>query len=151
MGTRSLTQLRMMPSGVSLCIFGQSDGYPTGHGRDLAKLLDKTIVNGFAHGMTTKTHANTVQCLFLQAIAGLKGDRLGGYYASSITSNQSLTWQDADNSGAEYVYEVEFDDAKDEVHLRMGQPKAENQTIRWSRWMTPTKAAALWTKPSKVP
>lgn len=96
MGTRSLTIV--MGDNQELCrIYRQMDGYPSGHGVDLAKLCDKTICNGIGGGATKETHANGMGCLAAQIIAGLKDD-IGGIYLQP-------TGGELDDS-CEYIYIV---------------------------------------------
>jgi hypothetical protein len=52
-------------------IYRQYDGYPEGHGRDLAKLCDVTITNGIRLGKEAGT-ANGMGCLAAQIVMGLK-------------------------------------------------------------------------------
>lgn len=79
MGTRSLTfvndgEIRLV------CFYRQFDGYPSGHGKDLAEFLKPfTIVNGFSSGMKEGTHANGAGCLAAQLIKHFKTD-IGGIY-----------------------------------------------------------------------
>jgi hypothetical protein len=70
MGTRSMT-IFLDSNQEVVRIYRQYDGYPSGHGVELAKLCDKTIVNGFSDPKWL-TQANGVGCLAAQVIAGLK-------------------------------------------------------------------------------
>jgi hypothetical protein len=81
MGTRSETSF-YDNEGREICRFyRQMDGYPSGHGVDLATACDRIIVNGYTLDMTVKTHANGMGCLAAQVIAALKADQgLGGIY-----------------------------------------------------------------------
>ncbi len=98
MGTRSLTHI-IDSDGKTLCtIYRQFDGYPTGHGQELADFLKaRTLVNGYTGDMTAKTHANTLGCLAAQLIGHLKGDKLGGIY---------IYTPGASDCGEEYTYTI---------------------------------------------
>lgn len=78
MGTRSYTDI-VEGDDVILRFYRQFDGYPSGHGVELAELADRVIVNGYGLNMTSKTHANGAGCLAAQIIATLK-DGIGGIY-----------------------------------------------------------------------
>ena len=95
MGTRSNT-LVMEDDKVLVNIYRQFDGYPEGHGVELAKLCDVKIVNGIS-GDRKEKQANGMGCLAAQIIAGLK-DGVGGVYIEYPN--------DGPNDWAEYVYVV---------------------------------------------
>lgn len=85
-----------MDGNDELCrIYRQMDGYPEGHGIDLAKLCDVKIVNGI--GADEGGIANGMGCLAAQVIAGLK-DGPGGIYMEK-TGGDVSDW-------CEYVYIV---------------------------------------------
>jgi len=69
MGTRSIT--KVVEDGQEICrIYRQYDGYPEGHGLDLAKLCNVKLTNGISgDGAGT---ANGMGCLAAQIILGLK-------------------------------------------------------------------------------
>jgi hypothetical protein len=93
MGTRSMTIV--MDDNTEICrIYRQMDGYPEGHGLDLAKICDLTMVNGIG---SDKKVANGMGCLAAQIIAGLK-DGPGGIYLEP-TGGDINDW-------CEYVYIV---------------------------------------------
>ena len=70
MGTRSLTFVYDGDVPV-INIYRQYDGYPSGHGHELAQFLDsKTLVNGF--GEQNDFDANGMGCLAAQLIVQLK-------------------------------------------------------------------------------
>lgn len=77
MGTRCLT--RVFEDGKEiLCMYRQFDGYPDGHGDELAKFLAPiTVVNGI--GGTNKNIANGMGCLAAQLVASFKTEP-GGFY-----------------------------------------------------------------------
>lgn len=94
MGTRSMTIV--MDDDKELCrIYRQYDGYPSGHGLDLAELCKVKIVNGFSPD--AKAQANGMGCLAAQIVKGLK-DGVGGIYLEP-TGGEVNDW-------CEYVYIV---------------------------------------------
>ena len=95
MGTRSLTFVYDGDVPV-INIYRQYDGYPSGHGHELAQFLDsKTLVNGY--GEQNSVEANGMGCLAAQMIVNFK-KAPGGFYIHPIESNQDC-WQ-------EYEYHV---------------------------------------------
>ena len=112
MGTRSLTfvydgDTEKVGSTV-LCMYRHMDGYPSGHGKDLAEfILPFKIVNGLGGD---GTHiANGVGCFAAQIVAHFK-EGPGGIYLKPARSTDC--WQD-------YEYHVFVDD--DDVHIRVKQ------------------------------
>lgn len=96
MGTRSVT-IFYTEGGEPLCRFyRQMDGYPEGHGLELAELCDVMVVNGYSPGAKER-QANGMGCLAAQVIDGLK-DGIGGIYMEP-TAEEIGDW-------VEYVYEV---------------------------------------------
>ena len=89
MGTRSLTFVydSTGDNGESepiMCIYRQFDGYPSGHGHELAQFLDsKTLVNGY--GEQNDFDANGMGCLAAQLIVQLKHG-VGGIYIYPVSS-----------------------------------------------------------------
>jgi len=77
MGTRSLTVFK--DGKEEICVmYRQFDGYPEGHGKELAELLaGMKMVNGF--GGEPKKQANGMPCLVAQVIAHFKKG-VGGFY-----------------------------------------------------------------------
>lgn len=77
MGTRSLTYV--FEDGTPLvCMYRQFDGYPSGHGAELAEFLNKgTMVNGL--GSDSTNVFNGMGCLAAQLVANFK-DGPGGFY-----------------------------------------------------------------------
>ena len=105
MGTRSLTRVFEKWEDTKgkekrqaiMCMYRQYDGYPSGHGQDLAQFLEPfTIVNGI--GLDDKRKiANGMGCLAAQLIAHFK-DCPGNIY---------LYATDAKDCWQEYEYEIE--------------------------------------------
>lgn len=115
MGTRSIT--RIIADGKPILTFyRQFDGYPSGHGLEIAKFMAGIeIVNGYNFSMKGGTHANGAGCFAAQMIAILKETNgrdggLGGIYIRS---------HDAENE--EYTYTINLQsigdgwDAKDKI------------------------------------
>ena len=99
MGTRCLTFVYdgdlSRPALVNL--YRQYDGYPSGHGAELAEFLRQfqAITNGIAMGETRKT-ANGMGCLAAQLIAHFK-QSVGGFYIEPVTATEC---------GQDYEYHV---------------------------------------------
>lgn len=99
MGTRSLTKVIEKDNEFEIVLttmYRQMDGYPEGHGIDLAKWLSKfTVVNGI--GLDEKRQiANGPECLAAQMFAHFKNGP-GFIY---------LYHPDAQDCGEEYIYYV---------------------------------------------
>lgn len=99
MGTRSLTFVYDDTRCV-VCMYRQFDGYPSGHGRELAEFLAgfDAVVNGLRVGETRKV-ANGMGCLAAQMVANFKVSS-GGFY---------LYPTDTSDVGEEYEYHVYAD------------------------------------------
>ena len=91
MGTRSLTFVYEGEKPI-VNMYRQFDGYPSGHGVELAEFLTSfdAITNGISFGEKRKT-ANGMGCLAAQMIANFK-DSVGGFYIHSVDSTDC--WQD---------------------------------------------------------
>ncbi len=101
MGTRSLTYVYDSEANdVStplLCLYRQYDGYPTGHGFELAEFLSSlTLVNGL--GRDAKNVANGMGCLAGLLVCELKQGKAGDFYIYA-----PIVGQDA---GHDYEYHV---------------------------------------------
>jgi hypothetical protein len=99
MGTRSLTQVYDDGKAV-VCMYRQFDGYPTGHGAELAGFLNQfaAITNGIAVDETRMT-ANGMGCLAAQLIAHFKTEA-GGFYLYPIGT---------EDVGEEFDYHIHKD------------------------------------------
>ena len=97
MGTRSLTFVYSDNDKPLLNLYRQYDGYPTGHGAELAEFLSQfaAITNGIALGETRRT-ANGMGCLAAQLVAHFKNS-VGGFYIHSVDSKEC---------GQDYEYHV---------------------------------------------
>ena len=116
MGTRSLTTFiepyqdknGKQKNEKIVTMYRQYDGYPNGHGIDLAEFLASgTMVNGFGLN-EEKLVFNGMGCLAAQVIAHFKKG-VGGFY---------LHRGGATNCGEEYRYEVITNGAGQDITLR---------------------------------
>ena len=95
MGTHSLTFVYDEDGKILINMYRQYDGYPSGHGKDLAEFLEPiTMVNGI--GMTKAVIANGPGCLAAQLVAHFK-DGPGGIYLEPTT---------AVDCGQDYEYHI---------------------------------------------
>lgn len=96
MGTRSLTFVYEDNKAI-INMYRQYDGYPEGHGQELAEFLGQfaAITNGIRVGETRKT-ANGMGCLAAQLVANFKTD-VGGFYLYPTS---------AKDCGQDYEYHV---------------------------------------------
>ena len=91
MGTRCLTFVTNDEGLPIICMYRQMDGYPKGHGVDLAKFLAPIkVVNGL--GLNNETVANGAGCLAAQIVAHFK-DGPGGIYLHRPNKHMDA-WQD---------------------------------------------------------
>ena len=94
MGTRSLTFVYEGEMPI-VNMYRQFDGYPTGHGQELADfLLSGELINGYSKKQSVQF--NGMGCLAAQMIAYFK-NTVGGFYIYSVDSTDC--WQ-------EYEYHV---------------------------------------------
>jgi hypothetical protein len=100
MGTRSLTYVYSDGEPV-VCMYRQYDGYPTGHGAEVAQFMASfdAIVNGLNVGETRKV-ANGMGCFAAQLIAHFKVGA-GGFYLYPTTIGQDC--------GQDYEYHIHVD------------------------------------------
>jgi hypothetical protein len=97
MGTRSLTYVYDDGEPI-LCMYRQFDGYPSGHGAELADfLLPIDLINGFEIADQGRKAANGMGCLAAQLVAHFKKG-IGGIYLYATRQNHDC-WQ-------EYEYHV---------------------------------------------
>lgn len=96
MGTRSLTFVHDNDTPI-INMYRQYDGYPSGHGKELAEFLNsiEAVTNGIRSDETRKT-ANGMGCLAAQLVAHFKKG-VGGIYLYSTNSV---------DSGQDYEYHV---------------------------------------------
>ena len=109
MGTRSLTRIIPRQDGLSfneghkkidmayVNMYRHLDGYPEGHGLDLAEFLkDVELINGVPLAKKTRYMANGSGCLAAQMVKHFK-DGVGDIYLHP--HNDDLGWED-------YIYTV---------------------------------------------
>jgi hypothetical protein len=112
MGTRSLTYVYDGAEPV-VCMYRQFDGYPSGHGSELAEFLfDGKLVNGIPFGSKEKLF-NGMGCLAAQMVAKFKQE-VGGFYLLPTRKDHD-SWQD-------YEYHV----FEDKVIVYSGRGKENN-------------------------
>jgi hypothetical protein len=100
MGTRCLTYVYEFETPI-ICMYRQFDGYPTGHGQELANFLNElTIGNGISGKADLFTFANGMGCLAAQMIVWFKKTP-GGFYIHPVEMNQDC-WQDFEYHVYEY-------------------------------------------------
>jgi hypothetical protein len=79
MGTRSLTFVMNDKDEPFVCMYRQYDGYPSGHGSELASFLNAgQVVNGLPIN-SKQTLFNGMGCLAAQMVAHFKKES-GGFY-----------------------------------------------------------------------
>ena len=97
MGTRSLTYVYVEDTPI-MCMYRQFDGYPSGHGVELAEFLTQIEMgNGISGEPELFSFANGMGCLAAQMIVNFKKSP-GGLYIYPVELNQAC-WQ-------EYEYHV---------------------------------------------
>lgn len=102
MGTRCLTVLHDSDNSEIAVLYRQFDGYPDGHGKELADFLKgKTIVNGLS-GDTSEVF-NGMSCLAASVIAHFK-NKPGGFYLHPAGTRDC--WED-------YIYHVRGETGKE--------------------------------------
>ena len=99
MGTRSLTFVYDGKEPI-INMYRQFDGYPTGHGAELAEFLAPfTLVNGL--GIDEKGRvANGMGCLAAQLVSNFKGTEAGQFYlypTSAVDCGQDYEYHIFDN------------------------------------------------------
>jgi len=91
MGTRSLTYVYDGETPI-VCMYRQFDGYPTGHGAELAEFINAgRLVNGISL-KEKQIVFNGMGCLAAQMIAHFK-QTPGGFYIHAVDLDQD-SWQD---------------------------------------------------------
>ena len=97
MGTRCLTIIKRHDGTEIAVMYRQFDGYPDGHGLELAEFLsDLTVVNGITGEAELGRIANGPHCLAAQMIAHFKKEPGGIYLYPAGTRNV----------GEDYAYTV---------------------------------------------
>jgi hypothetical protein len=98
MGTRSLTFVYDEDKQPLFCLYRQYDGYPSGHGSELAEFLSKfTIINGIGSNQSEfGRFANGMGCLAAQIVSNFKTE-VGGFYLYPTNTK---------DAGQDYEYHV---------------------------------------------
>jgi len=97
MGTRSLTYVYVEDTPI-MCMYRQFDGYPSGHGVELAEFLTQIEMgNGISGEPELFSFANGMGCLAAQMVVNFKKSP-GGFYIYPVELDQAC-WQ-------EYEYHV---------------------------------------------
>ena len=121
MGTRCLTYVYDGENPI-MCMYRQFDGYPEGHGQELANFLNElTVGNGIPQYGDLFTFANGMGCLAAQMLVWFKKTP-GGFYIHPIDFNQDC-WQ-------EYEYHVY------EKHVVVKNPNEVIFDGYWSEFLT---------------
>ena len=95
MGTRSLTVMQQADGTEIAVLYRQMDGYPDGHGKDLADFLKgRKVVNGI--GDSDKHNFNGAGCLAASIISHFKNG-IGSFYLHPAGTR---------DTGEEYIYTV---------------------------------------------
>ena len=107
MGTRALTFVYDGETPI-INLYRQYDGYPTGHGAELAEFLNGfKIVNGLGPDTPSRI-ANGMGCLAAQLVSHFKGDEAGQFY---LYSPQTV------ECGQDYEYHVYTKDKELRVRI----------------------------------
>ncbi len=102
MGTRSITRINYLGKPL-LTFYRQLDGYPSGHGREIAEFMSGCVlINGYNETHSAGKNANGAGCFAAQLIERLKCGDLGGIY---------IMHHDADDQ--EYVYTINISSGGD--------------------------------------
>ncbi|KKL22225.1 hypothetical protein LCGC14_2437560 [marine sediment metagenome] len=97
MGTRCLTVFKEEDGTEIAVMYRQMDGYPSGHGQELADFLaGKALVNGIGADDSKDTAFNGMHCLAASVVAHFKKD-LGSVYLYPAGTR---------DVGEEYTYTV---------------------------------------------
>ena len=132
MGTRSLTRVietwkdddGKQKQEMLVTMYRQMDGYPSGHGQDLADFLNSgKVVNGISVGEKQRVF-NGAGCMAAQMISHFKGDSAGGIYIYPNSTKDA--WQN-------YEYHVLVDfDSKDVTLICYESGKRKKQLFKGS-------------------
>lgn len=117
MGTRSLTRVietwkddnGKEKKQTLITMYRQMDGYPSGHGEELAEFLNSgKVVNGLGLDALKQRVFNGAGCMAAQMISHFKGDSAGGIYIYPNSTKDA--WQN-------YEYHVLVDFTSKDVTL----------------------------------
>lgn len=133
MGTRSLTRVietwkddnGKEKKQTLITMYRQMDGYPSGHGEELAEFLNSgKVVNGLGLDALKQRVFNGAGCMAAQMISHFKGDSAGGIYIYPNSTKDA--WQN-------YEYHVLVDfDSKDVTLICYESGKRKKQLFKGS-------------------
>jgi hypothetical protein len=105
MGTRCLTVFHYEKSDEEIAVlYRQMDGYPDGHGKELAEFLTGGVmVNGIPCGGDTSKMFNGMECLAAQVVAHFK-EGVGMFYLMPAGARD--VWED-------FIYHVRGETGKE--------------------------------------
>jgi hypothetical protein len=132
MGTRSLTRIietwkddnGKQKKQMLVTMYRQFDGYPSGHGQELAEFLNSgKVVNGLTMDEKQRVF-NGAGCMAAQMISHFKGDSSGGIYIYPNSTKDA--WQN-------YEYHVFVDfDSKDVILICYESGKRKKELFKGS-------------------
>lgn len=115
MGTRSNTYVyinsqdcQLNEDNLVVKMYGMYDGYPSGHGLELAKFLKGMRVGNGISSETPEFFANGMDCLAAQIVAKFK-DGPGGFYLLPCRSNSYSGTDFSYHIGENYAVVESFD------------------------------------------
>lgn len=140
MGTRSLTIIQDEKGNEIAVMYRQFDGYPAGHGSELAEFLSgMMIVNGMGAGQPERI-ANGMNCLAAQIIAHFKEEPGGIYLYPALTRD---CWEEyiyivSGKEGGEPHLELFDMDWDDQTHKLVVQSKPifDGPASEYAEWLT---------------
>jgi len=145
MGTRCLTVVQEDGKDV-MVMYRQYDGYPDGHGQELAEFLkDISIGNGISGNKEIGSFANGMGCLAAQIVVNFKKE-VGGFYLYPSGTR---------NCGEEFTYIVTAKDGKPWIKVRegtvafFGNPgsvRAKDMPCVWEGFASDFESAMVTTK-----
>lgn len=114
MGTRSLTRVHDVwneRDDILINMYRQFDGYPDGHGLEIAEFLEgKKVGNGISMNENMEKFFNGAGCLAAQLVANFKEvGSPGGFY---------LYPAEAGDCGQEYEYDI-YVQPNDEIRIKV--------------------------------
>jgi hypothetical protein len=133
MGTRSITRF-FDENGKGIAnMYRQMDGYPSGHGKELAAFLNGgQLVNGIRHNSPVKQF-NGMDCLAAMAVWHFKDGETGGIYlqAPRVVSKKDIF--------IEYQYHVRYCEATKGLEIKViaykGRPMFQGNLAEYTKWL----------------
>lgn len=116
MGTRCLTVLQDNDGVEIAVLYRQFDGYPEGHGQELAEYLaGHAIVNGITSDDNNDNAFNGMADLAARLIAHFSGNGIGGFYLHSAGTRdcgENYTYIVSGSTGEPIIIEIVGEDFK---------------------------------------